>query len=647
MSFQEKWAITVVFLAAACASPSLLNRQSYDSEDSEYREIVALYEAGAYESVLKWAKSYEAKSPNGGRRPHILQIRGLARMSLKQPQEALSDFSEALKIAENLDPLRQQLLFQAAWAHFESGNSALANTGLSQIDFSKVDTQLQISIKILKARVYHSRGLDLDAISQLLSASRLAPLSARVLIPPLRESLHRVRDSNELKKLLNDFSDSVIADHVLFQIAMLEASAGNFSESQKVFRSIVSRFPDSPLYAESARWLQASKLQVPSDATRIGVLLPTSGRYASAGARALQAIKMGFKTSQRLKEKVNLVVEDSGESAADALKALDRLILQHKVMAVLGPITGKGLDSVAQRSQDLGVPLISLVRKDAPEGDFIFQGNLTLKFQIESLVRFAVEKRKQKRFAILYPQDRLGEVAADFFWTAAESAGAEIRAISSYSVEETDFRRSVDELTGTLYPEARERERFSLDKALAEKVKGSRKRGGVGATPLPPIVDFDAIFIPDVSKTAGQILPMFAYRDVEHVEFLGTSLWNSEEMTRVSQKQMDGKVFFVDVFSNREGTGTLARQFVDQFVALHGVQPGPIEAVSFDAAAVLASALSQVHGSNSRERLRRFLLETNDFPGITGMIQVKNSVLFRPLKVFSIRRGQIELIERL
>ncbi|NDD93193.1 hypothetical protein EBZ37_14075, partial [bacterium] len=379
----------------------------------------------------------------------------------------------------------------------------------------------------------------------------------------------------------------------------------------------------------AARWLQASKPQVPSDATRIGVLLPTSGRYASAGTRVLQAIKMGFKTSQRLKERVNLVVEDSGESAGDVLKALEKLILQHKVMAVLGPITGKGLDSVAQRSQELGVPLISLVRKDAPDGDFIFQGNLTLKFQIESLVRFAVQKRKQKRFAILYPQDRLGEVAADFFWTAAESAGAEIRAISSYSLEETDFRRSIDELTGTLYPEARQREQFALDKTFAETAKGRRKRGDHGAARLPPIVDFEAIFIPDVSKTAGQILPMFAYRDVEHVEFLGTSLWNSEEMTQVSQKQTDGRVFFVDVFSNREGPGTLARQFVDQFVALHDVQPGPIEAVSFDAAAVLAGALSKMHGSNSRERLRRFLSQIENFPGITGTIQVKNSALVR------------------
>ncbi|NDD92004.1 hypothetical protein EBZ37_07970 [bacterium] len=647
MSFWQKVLLFVGFLAAGCSGPALVNRQSYDSEDAEYREIAALYDAGAFESVLKWANSYVRKQTRGARWPNIVQLRGLARMALKQADAAEDDFKDALASEKVSPDLKQELIYQLAWAQFEAGKSGRALETLSAVQLGRADIHLQVNYRVLKARIYLSRGLELDAVSQVLIASRLAPASYRVLVPTLTEALKRISEPVELKKTLSDFSDSVILDHVLFRLAMIEVGAGNSPESQRLLRSLVSRFPDSSLYSQAASWLKASKLNVPSDATRIGVLLPISGKFSSAGSKTLKAIRMGFKTSTQLKGRIQLVIEDSGESPAEVLKALDKLIFEHHVMAVLGPITGKGLEAVAQRSQELGVPLISLARRDAPDGDFIFQGGLTLKLQIEALVKFAVEKRKKKRFAILYPQDRLGEAAAEFFWAAAETAGAEVRAVSSYPAEETDFRRAIDGLTGTLYTDARERERFALRTAIQKMTRGRGKKTRDEKLQLPPVVDFDGVFIPDVLKSAGQILPMFTYRDVDHVEFFGTSLWNSEDLARTLQKRSEGRVFFVDVFSNQEGVGSISHKFVEEFVSLYGSAPGPVEAVGFDAAAVLASAVARMEGSNSRERLRKVLLDVRDFSGITGMIQMRNSVLFRPLKVFTLKKNQIELVDRL
>ncbi len=642
--------MAVTILTLGCSAPKLLNRGDFESEEAEYREMVALYDAGAQESALKWANAYEARGVKGSRWPHVLHLRGLIYMALKKPGLAASDFERALAANDSFRELNQEIIHHLAWAKFELGSLNRALELANKVQLSTLDNHLQVNHRILKSRIYLKKGLWVEAATEALATTRLAPASARVLAPTVAETLKRIESVSDVRALLKEYGDTAVSDQLLYRLARLEINEGNTSEGQGLLRALISRYPDSTLYSVASTQLKASNLDVPSDATQIGVLLPLSGRLATIGNRTLQAIRMGIKTSSRLRGRVHLVVEDSGEAPSDALAALDKLIYQHHVMAVLGPITSKGLESVSQRAQELGVPLLSLARRDAPEGDFVFQGSLTLKLQIDAMAEFAIKKQKRKRFAILYPEDRLGEAAAEYFWDAVEAKGGEIRAVSSYLVDETDFRLAVDGLAGTLYPDARSRELSALQARQAREqvaLAKKKKKSKVKPVTLPPVVDFDAVFIPDVLKAAGQIVPMFAYRDVDKVEFLGTSLWNSDDIARTLQKSAEKRVFFVDVFSNREGAGSVAQKFVDQFQALHNAVPGPIEAVGFDAAAVLANAVGRMEGSNSRERLRRLLLETRGFPGVTGLISVRDAVLMRDLKVFTFRNGQVGLVDQL
>jgi hypothetical protein len=49
---------------------------------------------------------------------------------------------------------------------------------------------------------------------------------------------------------------------------------------------------------------------------------------------------------------------------------------------------------------------------------------------------------------------------------------------------------------------------------------------------LDPVVDFDAVFIPDSAKAAGQIAAMFAFNDVGRLKYLGPNLWNTSDLGR-------------------------------------------------------------------------------------------------------------------
>lgn len=661
---KPKTAVFCVILLASLASGALLGGCSWlkvklgikdrvignvpGNEDQVYRDAVSFYESGAYETVLKWVNAYEERGERGPKWPYLLHVKGLALLGLKRPAEAVSELQRALNDNEYFRDLSQEIMHHMAVANFEMGRLSRALELANKVQITSLNDHLKVNHRILKSRLYLKKGLWIESASEALATARLAGDSARVLGPLFDDAISNIEKNSDLRSLLKEYPDTTISDRLMYRLAKIELRDGNNGDGQALLRTILSRFPSSPLYSAASKQLTTNKMEIPTDGTRIGVLIPKSGKLAPIGNRALQAIRMGIKTAPRMRNKIVLIAEDSGESANDMLAAMDKLIYQHHVMAVIGPVTSKGLELVGQRAQELGVPMISLAKRDAPEADYVLQGGLTLKLQIEALAKFAVKKQGKKRFAILYPQDKLGEAAADLFWEAAEKNGGEIKAIAAYPPDETDFGTSLDLLSGVKYTDARPREMKALaDQRAALKIMTKGKKTEKYYN-LPPILDFDAVFLPDTLRTAGQVMPMFSYRDIEKMDFLGTSLWNAPDVVQLMPKEGAGKVlWFVDVFSNRESQGSIAQRFVEQFKELGGGEPGPTEALGFDAAAVLANAVYRMDGSNSREKLRRVLLETLDFSGVTGMIKVQSGVLVRNLKIFSIKGGQISLVERL
>src|SRR3954471_2697589 len=103
--------------------------------------------------------------------------------------------------------------------------------------------------------------------------------------------------------------------------------------------------------------------QGPVDVNAIGVLLPMKGKYAKFGQRSLQSIELALGIFNRDKEsRFSLVIEDSGEEPEQAIRALNRLVTKHHVIAVIGPLLSKGIDQITQRAHELAIPLVTLTR---------------------------------------------------------------------------------------------------------------------------------------------------------------------------------------------------------------------------------------------------------------------------------------------
>jgi branched-chain amino acid transport system substrate-binding protein len=380
------------------------------------------------------------------------------------------------------------------------------------------------------------------------------------------------------------------------------------------------------------------------DGQRVGVLLPLQGKFAKFGQPALEAIELGLgifgsSASQRDENAITLAIRDAGETTESALAALDRLVKQDHVVAVIGPLMSKGAEQIAAHAQDLGVPLVSLARAEGPAQDWVFQAGLTLRMQAEQIARYAIQQLGMKRFVILQQRDKAGDEAARRFWDAVEKLGGQIVGIESYGASETDFRQQVDKLSGLFYPDARQRELEEL--AQQRKADGIKKRNRKTEPfySLKPVVDYDAVFVPDDPDHAKLILPTFAYRDVDHVKFLGTSNWNTPDFPAEIGNAGEQTVF-VDAFFSRSSS-LPSRQFIEKLALTYSRQPEAIEAIAYDAARVVDLAWRNGNAPSSRAEMRDRLRATKDVLGVTGKISYAEGELGRDLRVLTVQKGQI------
>jgi ABC-type branched-subunit amino acid transport system substrate-binding protein len=131
-----------------------------------------------------------------------------------------------------------------------------------------------------------------------------------------------------------------------------------------------------------------------------------------------------------------------------------------------------------------------------------------------------------------------------------------------------------------------------------------------------PIVDFDAVFIPDSPGKVGQIIPQLAYFDIKDVYLLGTNLWHSDSLIKIADQYVQGAVM-PDGFYAKSNSPRI-QEFVKVFEETYQETPDFVAAVVYDSAMILFNVVSSPH-IRYRTEIRDELLNLENFPGVTGM----------------------------
>lgn len=626
--------ILLLATSSAPAAPPL-------SDGADYQEIQRSWQTGNREDALKRIAAFEKKFPTSPLLPQAKNLQGLLLVLSKKSSEAIGPFKVAIEGSKN-EAFNQAVGYNLATAYYESGQPGDAIPILEGLKLDLLDAENRLKALTLRARTHQRLEHWGEAARDQLEAARLQenPEQKKALVTSLDQALQKVQDPALLIQLADDHSDTAGADLVLLRLANIHLQSGKSPEAEGTLKRLLSAFPDSSRTADAQELLRLIQNQAEVDSKKVGVLLPLSGKFAPFGQRALQAISLAFRifNSDEPDSKMSLVIEDSGEDAQSALAGLERLYLRHHVIAVLGPLLSKGIEQVNAKAQDLGLPVLTLSQNPGTASENSFPMGFTPRTQAREIARFAIETRGLKRFAILHPRDRFGEEFSQAFWDAVEALGGEIVAYESYPPGETDFRQSIDRLSGLYYTEAREKELADLAEQRKALNITRKTRKTEMYFNLKPIVDYEAVFIPDEPKVVGQILPTFAYRDVPKVQFLGINTWNSPELFQRAQAWAAGSLF-TEAFHPESGP-TQARKFAARYRQTYDTDPGAIEALAFDAAAVVERVLSE--GAITRAEVRDGLRAMNRFPGVTGELGWRPEGFTRRVSILGINRaGQI------
>lgn len=400
--------------------------------------------------------------------------------------------------------------------------------------------------------------------------------------------------------------------------------------------------PDSK-QTEQEKTYSAEKF--PVNSKKIGVIVPLTGRSSNLTPSILDSVRMGLGIVEGQENAFSLAIFDSQGNADLAASGVEKLLREDNVIAILGGFGSREAQAISDRAEFFRVPFIAFSQRSGLTDDtsFTFRNAITAEMQVHRLVEYAYTVLGARRFGLLYPNDAYGVEFANQYWDHVLARQSTIAAAQIYDPKETDLSAPVQKLVGTFHVDARKEEFEQRKKEIAdkikkrketqaEKVKKSFRENETKENILPPVLNFDVLFIPDSSRALGQVLAFMKSSDVTELTVLGTNLWNTPELgRRVGLNQ--SKILFVDSFNEPESITNSA--FHQKFLAEKQVPPTLLDAQTFEVSQTLKDLLSA--SNMGRELLADRLASLGRKPGAYSELAMSPAHEFeRPLSILTL-----------
>jgi branched-chain amino acid transport system substrate-binding protein len=317
----------------------------------------------------------------------------------------------------------------------------------------------------------------------------------------------------------------------------------------------------------------------------VGEVGSMTGSEATFGTSTHNGIALAFEQINAAGgvkgKKFKLITLDDQGKPDEAATAVTKLITQDKIAALLGEVASSRSLAMAPIAQSHGVPMItpsSTNPKVTEQGDYIFRVCFIDPFQGTVMAKFAKETLKIKNVAILRDVKNDYSVGlADFFTQTFTKNGGTIVVDQSYSAGDMDFKSQ-------------------LTAIRAKKP--------------------DAIYVPGYYTEVGLIARQAKELGLD-VPLMGGDGWDSPKLTEIGGKSIEGS-YFSNHYSP-EDQSPVVQKFIAEFKAKYGIVPDGLAAMGYDAAKVLADAMTRAPDLASTS-VKAAIAATKEYPGVTGVI---------------------------
>jgi branched-chain amino acid transport system substrate-binding protein len=623
--------LSAVLFIWACAPKPVITPApgQVTSEDEFFSRAEQLYESESYDEALALYDEYFRRFPDKPLAAAALMKIGIIRALKENYEEARSAFRNIIS-AYPTSPFVPDAMVEELRTYYQQGRYQDV-IELAPDMLKTIDSWTHIfRIYALIGDVYMTQGAPIDALDYYARAWEFASgPELEAIAEKFKEAIAQL-DSADVAILIQHPDESLPMDYLLFQLGLNYALEENYGDALMILNQFIEKYPahENRILAESL--IDEIKKNAFFKRYTIGCLLPLSGPYQAFGQRALQGLELAQAqfSSQSSNPPLNIIIKDTGADPDKTITALEELY-RDQVAAIIGPIVTSEI--AAREAQQMGIPIVTLTQKgNIPEiGDKVFRNFITPKMQVQTLTSFTVESLGLYRFAILYPDETYGTTFMNLFWDQLLESGGQVVAVESYKPDQTDFSDSIKKLVGLFYeipedlqpveeelPDDQKPEDVETSGQEEDQTKVAGARGGVEEDEPEPIVDFDAVFIPDSPGKAGQIVPQLAYHDIKDVYILGTNLWHSDSLIKIAEQYVQGAVMPDGFFA--ASPSPRVQKFVKDFEETYQETPDFIEAIVYDTAMILFNVVSREQ-IRYRSEIRDELLNLDVFPGVTGL----------------------------
>jgi len=605
----------IAFAICACSTPSV--NSNVPSEPAAatalFDRAENFFEANSHANALKTFKQYLDLYPSGSKADLALMRAATIYSEQKNHDAKLMAYRRL--IAEHPDsPFVADAMVEILVALYNESKFKEVILQASEI-IEKTDstTHLFRTYAIL-GDTYVSLGFPRDAIFfyHIAYQNARSPEEKNILFK-LKAIVSQFSTEDTLSLLMR-LDDEFLRSYLLYQLGVNRYENQNYKEASKIFSKFIENFPDHEKANQAKNLIEEINQKFAFERRLIGGLLPLSGPYETFGSRALRGFQFALDqfNSQSNQPAFEMIVKDTGSVPEIAIQSFRQLV-ENRVAIIIGPIITA--EDAAQEAQIEGIPIITLTQKSGiPElGDYVFRIFLTPQMQIDAIVPYVIDQLGLGRFAVLYPEDHYGNTFMKLFRDKVLDYGATVATIESYKPDQTDFALQIKKLSKTFNDNQDSVANYSQQSGFRGKNRHIKSK---------VIVDFDAIFIPDVPEKIALIAPQLAFYDIDDVLLLGTNLWHSDKLIQMAREYIQ-EAIMADVFYAEDSKKNV-KEFIMSFEEFYGQSPGFIEALAYDAAMIAFQAASNPR-VESRKDLRDELQNLRNFEGVTGFSSFKEN----------------------
>ena len=443
-------------------------------------------------------------------------------------------------------------------------------------------------------------------------------------IAQLDKKLNELISNSGLKtldQLANGAAGTLYAPKIYYRIASIYLEQNETEQVIKAATTLLHSTRDEEWLSKGRALLKRIKDEMAVKQGVLGCLVPLSGPFSIYGEEVLKGVELGLGVhwDPTAETGLELFIRDTKGKPEEALAALENLVVDENVMAIIGPVSSKAAIAVARKAQEMGVPIIALTQRAGivEEGEMIFRNFLTPSQEIDGLLDVAMGQMGLENFGILYPDNAYGRYSMNLFWDRLNEMGGTVTAVESYGVDDTDFADQIKKMVGLYYPRP-----ASLVQRLEDMKTPEDEEELIYPEEPEPIIDFDAIFIPDSFQRVAMIAPQLAFHDVLEVQLLGTSAWQSPKLVEMAKDYIQGALFCSGFVGDSEEAGV--RVFVEEYRDNFDADPGILAANGYDTIRLLKKVLSEKE-IRTRKDLANALIGSQGFYGVSGIITFDSS----------------------